>query len=85
MTDEFTRPYVDGQGNLVYLTDAQFIERRKHTDVRRLRPGEVITPHVEGETQISPSPLTSDRQAADVGPIDPVRHGVPEVREREVP
>ena len=83
MTDSFTRPYVDVGGRVVYLTDEQAAKRVG--DIRRLSPGEVVTPEVVGETQIAPDPVTSTRQAADTILGDPVAHPVPEVREREVP
>jgi hypothetical protein len=81
----FTRPYLDADGKLVYLTDTQFVERQKHSPVRKLRAGEyVVNPEVAPYVQIAPNPATAGAQATDRGIADPVANPVPEVREREV-
>lgn len=98
MDDSFTRPYVNANGKAIYLTDQQAAERAKHGSfIRRLRPGEVVTPEVEAVNSIAPDPVTNwsglgkpgvpwaTSEAADTVVGDTVAHPVPEVREREVP
>ncbi len=83
MVDSFTRPYVNNQGELEYLTDEQFVQRSQHTALRKLRPGEVIAPSVDPISQVAPSTFVGG-EAADTAPTDPhVPNPTLEVRERE--
>jgi hypothetical protein len=100
MSDSFTRPYVQdtgGEPRIVYLTDRDFERLSLQGTVRPLEPTEAarifatigipaepVAPEVVGETQIAPSPLVRQGEAADTAVGDVEAHPVPEVREREV-
>jgi hypothetical protein len=90
MADSFTRPYIDRDGRIVYLTDADFANRHRTESLRKLTPGEVVIPEVDPMTQIAPNPATTapspgGGEVADTAPVDPhIPNPTAEVREREV-
>ena len=59
MDEDYSRPYIDSQGRLVYLTDEEAAGRR---DVRRLQPGETVPRMTMGEIEKARSSSFSDSQ-----------------------